>query len=47
MPGARGSAFPIRKKTSHVHLVLEAKVGKVKATKAEKAAKKASSVKAK
>ncbi len=44
MPGARGSAFPIRKKTSHVKLVLEAKAVKApKATKAEKAAKKAGS----
>ncbi len=25
MPGARGSAFPIKKRTSHVHLVLAAK----------------------
>jgi large subunit ribosomal protein L22 len=28
MPGARGSAFPIRKKTSHVMLVLESKAPK-------------------
>lgn len=42
MPGARGSAFSIRKKTSHVHLVLDnkpvkaAKAQKVKAPKAVK-----------
>lgn len=41
MPGARGSAFPIRKKTSHVKLVLESRPIKAKkASKAEKAAKK-------
>ncbi|HEU5114435.1 MAG TPA: 50S ribosomal protein L22 [Candidatus Paceibacterota bacterium] len=37
MPGARGSAFPIRKKSSHVKLVLEAKAPKAK--KAAKATK--------
>lgn len=33
MPGARGSAFPIRKKMSHVHLVLDTKPVKAKAVK--------------
>ncbi len=34
MPGARGTGFPIRKKTSHVHIVLESKAPKaVKAPK--------------
>lgn len=34
MPGARGTGFPIRKKTSHVHVVLESKAPKpVKAPK--------------
>lgn len=28
MPGARGTGFPIRKKTSHVHIVLESKAPK-------------------
>ncbi len=28
MPGARGTAFPIKKKTSHVHLVLAPKATK-------------------
>lgn len=37
MPGARGTAFPIRKKTSHVRLVLDTKAPK--AAKAIKAAK--------
>ena len=37
MPGARGTGFPIRKKTSHVHLVLESKAPK--AVKAKKATK--------
>ncbi len=36
MPGARGTGFPIRKKTSHVHIVLDSK-----ASKAVKAPKKA------
>ncbi len=36
MPGARGTGFPIRKKTSHVHIVLDSK-----APKAVKAPKKA------
>lgn len=36
MPGARGTGFPIRKKTSHVHIILEAKA--VKAAKAPKPA---------
>ncbi len=31
MPGARGSAFPIHKHMSHVNLLLEAKIPKVKA----------------
>jgi large subunit ribosomal protein L22 len=36
MPGARGSGFPIHKKTSHVKLVLGPKAGKaLKALKAE------------
>jgi large subunit ribosomal protein L22 len=40
MPGARGTAFPIRKKTSHVRLVLDSKAPKAaKAIKAPKAAK--------
>jgi large subunit ribosomal protein L22 len=39
MPGARGSGFPIHKKTSHVHLVLGPKNGAVKAPKAEAPAK--------
>jgi large subunit ribosomal protein L22 len=34
MPGARGSGFPLRKKTSHVKLVIGQKAGK-KAAKAE------------
>jgi large subunit ribosomal protein L22 len=38
MPGARGSAFSLRKKTSHVNLVLAPKNGALKAPKAEKAA---------
>lgn len=38
MPGARGSAFPIRKKTSHVRLVLDVKPVKA-AKKAPKAVK--------
>ena len=34
MPGARGTGFPIRKKTSHVHIILESKAPKaVKAPK--------------
>lgn len=33
MPGARGSAFPIRKKSSHVYLVLETKAPKAQKTK--------------
>jgi large subunit ribosomal protein L22 len=34
MPGARGTGFPIRKKTSHVHVILESKAPKaVKAPK--------------
>lgn len=40
MPGARGSAFPIRKKTSHVHLVLESKPVKAAKVKAVKKATK-------
>ena len=28
MPGARGTGFPIRKKTSHVHIILESKAPK-------------------
>ena len=39
MPGARGTGFPIRKKTSHVHLVLESKAPKAKALKKAKAIK--------
>ncbi len=40
MPRARGSAFPIKKRTSHVNLVLAPKVEKVaKATKANKKSK--------
>ncbi len=34
MPGARGTGFPIRKKTSHVHIILDTKA--VKAKKATK-----------
>lgn len=50
MPGSRGSAFPIRKRTSHVGLVLDTKQAsgkskvespKVQATVATKVAKKA------
>ncbi|HEU0080743.1 MAG TPA: 50S ribosomal protein L22 [Candidatus Paceibacterota bacterium] len=42
MPGARGSAFPIRKKTSHVKLVLGSKPVKApKPAAAPKAVKKA------
>lgn len=37
MPGARGTGFPIKKKTSHVHLVLAPKA--VKAGRAAKAQK--------
>lgn len=37
MPGARGTAFPIAKKTSHVRLVLDTKA--VKAPKVKKATK--------
>ncbi|HEY0907858.1 MAG TPA: 50S ribosomal protein L22 [Candidatus Paceibacterota bacterium] len=37
MPGARGTGFPIRKKTSHVHITLDTKA--VKAPKAKKATK--------
>jgi large subunit ribosomal protein L22 len=44
MPGARGTGFPIRKKTSHVKLVLGPKhpvaIAAPKAAKAEKPAKK-------
>ncbi len=36
MPGARGTGFPIRKKTSHVHITLDTKA--VKAVKAPKPA---------
>jgi large subunit ribosomal protein L22 len=39
MPGARGSAFPIRKKSSHVKLVLESKEPKVKKAAKAKAPK--------
>ena len=41
MPGARGSGFPIRKKTSHVKLVIGPKASKkaAKAAPVEKAAK--------
>jgi large subunit ribosomal protein L22 len=39
MPGARGSAFPIKKKTSHVLLVLGQKNVAIKAPKAEKVEK--------
>jgi large subunit ribosomal protein L22 len=40
MPGSRGSAFPIKKKTSHVALVLAPKVAKGRVSpKAEKVAK--------
>jgi large subunit ribosomal protein L22 len=43
MPGSRGSAFPIRKRTSHVALVLAPKVAKgASAPKAEKAVKEVS-----
>ncbi|MDP1624810.1 MAG: 50S ribosomal protein L22 [bacterium] len=37
MPGSRGTAFPIRKKTSHVNLVLDTKA--VKAPKVKAASK--------
>jgi large subunit ribosomal protein L22 len=40
MPGARGTGFPIHKKTSHVNLVLEAKAIKAPKAKAAKAPKK-------
>ncbi|HVU06577.1 MAG TPA: 50S ribosomal protein L22 [Candidatus Paceibacterota bacterium] len=39
MPGARGSAFPIRKKSSHVKLVLETKEPKAKKAAKAKAPK--------
>ncbi len=47
MPGARGTGFAIRKKTSHVHLVLESKAVKAPkvAVKPVKAAKVAKTVK--
>jgi large subunit ribosomal protein L22 len=44
MPRARGSAFPIRKKTSHVSIVLDQKEAAVKKTK--KATKKTTKAKA-
>ena len=39
MPGARGSAFPIRKKSSHVKLVLDTRVPKAVAPKTKKVSK--------
>lgn len=39
MPGARGSAFPIKKKMSHVMLTIGPKASAAKAPKAEKAVK--------
>lgn len=41
MPGARGSAFALRKKTSHVKLVLDSKAPKAPKAAAPKAEKKA------
>ena len=37
MPGARGTGFAIRKKTSHVKLILDTKSAKIKAVKSDSA----------